>query len=126
MRKALFAGLLVVLAACAPVRQVDITWGPSPWYTYCSWDAPCWYGPNQVFIYRWGYIDRPTYLVLRSNPGRREGWANRRRDWHPGKKPHHRGSDWNARNNDQGNGKDKGKHNGKDRGKDNKPRDRNH
>ena len=96
MRKSLFAGLLVVLAACAPIRTVDISWGPSPWYTYCSWDAGCWYGPNRVFVYGWGYIDRPTYVLLRGDAGRREGWASRRREWHPGKKPQYRGQDWDA------------------------------
>jgi hypothetical protein len=110
MRKSLFAGLLVVLAACAPVRHVDVSWGPSPWYTYCSWDAPCWYGPNQVFVYGWGYVDRPTYVVLRGNPGRREGWANRRRAWYPRQRPQYRGQDWDGHKGgrDRGHGKDHG------------------
>jgi hypothetical protein len=122
MRKTLFAGLLAVMTACLPVRQVDISWGPGPWYTYCSWDAPCWYGPNQVFIYGWGYVDRPTYVVLRANPGRRDGWANRRRDWHPRKKPQYRGRDWDTRTRDQDRGHDKDR---KDHG-DRKSHDRDH
>jgi len=119
MRKSLFAGLLVVLTACGSLRQVDISWGPSPWYTYCSWDAPCWYGPTQVFVYGWGYVDRPTYVLLRGNPGRREGWANRRREWHPRKRPQYRGQDWDAHRG----GRDRGHDN--DHG-DHKPRDRDH
>ena len=115
MRKSLFAGLLVVLAACAPIRQVDISWGPSPWYPYCSWDAPCWYGPRQVFVYGWGYIDRPTYVLLRSDAGRREGWANRRREWHPGKRPQYRGQDWDGHARDRGNGKGRGDSKARDR-----------
>jgi hypothetical protein len=118
MRKSLFAGLLVMLTACGSIRQVDISWGPSPWYTYCSWDAPCWYGPNLVFVYGWGYVDRPTYVLLSGNPGRREGWAARRREWHPRKKPAYRGRDWDVYKSDRDRGHDK------DHG-DRKPRDRN-
>lgn len=95
VKASIFAGLLVVLTACVlPPSQVEIAWGPAPWYTYCSWDTPCWYGDNAVFVYGWGYVDRPTYVYLSDNPGRREGWEHRRRDWHPGKRPQYRGRDW--------------------------------
>jgi hypothetical protein len=117
MRKSLFAGLLVVLAACGPVRQVDVSYGPSPWYTYCSWDAACWYGPNQVFVYGWGYVDRPTYVLLRGDPGRRERWANRRRDWYPQQRPQYRGQDWDGRKGgrDRGHRKDRDDRRSRDR-----------
>jgi hypothetical protein len=118
MRKSLFAGLLVALAACGPVRHVDVSYGPSPWYTYCSWDAACWYGPNQVFVYGWGYVDRPTYVMLRGDPGRRERWANRRRDWYPQQRPQYRGQDWDGHKG----GRDRGR--GKDRDRKSRDRDR--
>jgi len=118
MRKLIFAGLLVVLTACGSVRQVDVSWGPSPWYTYCAWDTPCWYGPNQVFVYGWGYVDRPTYVLLYSDVSRRERWANRRRDWHPQDRPRHRGRDWD----EQKGGRDRGRDN--DRGDRKRDRDR--
>ena len=94
--KTLLTGLLVLtLSACLPAPSVvEVSWGPSPWYTYCTWDAPCWYSDNVVFLYGWGYVDRPTYAYLFDNPGRREGWEHRRRDWYPRKRPVYRGRDW--------------------------------
>ena len=124
MRKSLvFAGLLVVLSGCA-VRRVDVSYGPSPWYTYCSWDAPCWYGPNQVFVYGWGYIDRPNYVVLRSSPGRREGWANRRRAWYPRSRPQYRGQNWDGRTRDRDRSNDSERSNRRDRKRSDRSRDR--
>ena len=93
MKTSFLLALLLVLTACWP-NQVEVAWGPSPWYTYCSWDAPCWYGDNVVFVYGWGYLDRPSYVLLYANPGRREGWEHRRRDWHPNPRPQYRGRDW--------------------------------
>ena len=95
MKASLLAGLLVILTACIfPPSQVDIAWGPAPWYTYCAWDTPCWYGDNEVFVYGWGYVDRPTYVYLLDNPRSREGWEHRRREWHPRNKPQYRGREW--------------------------------
>src|SRR5262245_35563312 len=107
--KKLLAGLLItVAAACAtvPGSTVEVSWGPSPWYPYCTWDTPCWYSESQLFVYGWGYVDRPTYVTLYANPGRRDSWANRRRDWHPSSQPRHRGRNWddhdrNGRNHDR-------------------------
>ena len=94
--KTLLAGLVVLtLSACMPVPSVvEVSWGPGPWYTYCAWDTPCWYSDNTVFVYRWGYVDRPTYVYLFENPGRREAWEHRRHDWYPRKRPVYRGRDW--------------------------------
>jgi len=94
--KTLLAGcLLLILSACAPARgAVEVSWGPGPWYSYCTWEAPCWYSENSVFVYGWGYINRPTYTHLLAHPGEREGWSHRRRDWHPNDRPRYRGRDW--------------------------------
>jgi len=95
--KRLLAGVwLCFVAACLPPASttVAVSWGPNPWYTYCTWDAPCWYSGQTVFIYGWGYVERPTYVYLLANPGRREGWAHRRRAWYPGKRPEYRGQDY--------------------------------
>jgi hypothetical protein len=96
--KTLLVGLLVLtLSACMPMSSlVEVSWGPNPWYTYCSWEAPCWYSDNAVFVYGWGYVDRPTYVRLFENPGRREAWEHRRREWHPRKRPEYRGRDWDS------------------------------
>ena len=108
MKKSLFATVLLALTACLFPKEVDVSWGPAPWYTYCSWDAPCWYGPSLVYVNGWGYIDRPTYVVLRSNARRREAWEHRRRDWHPRKRPEYRGREWHADQHDGGHDKDHG------------------
>jgi hypothetical protein len=96
VRKSLLAGLLLAVASCVVPAgsEVEIAWGPSPWYTYCAWDAPCWYGDNRVFVYGWGYVDRPTYVYLYDHPARRDAWEHRRRQWHPGARPAYRGRDW--------------------------------
>ena len=96
--KTLLAGLLLLtLSACMPApSMVAVSWGPSPWYTYCTWEAPCWYSDHQVFVYGWGYLERPTYVLLYENPGRRDGWEHRRMKWVPRKRPAYRGRDWDA------------------------------
>ena len=94
MRTSIFAGLLLALTACAVPNEIEVAWGPSPWYTYCSWEAPCWYRDNAIFVYGWGYVDRPTYVYLHDHPDRREVWEHRRRDWHPRPRPQYRGRDW--------------------------------
>ena len=112
--KTLLAGiLLLTLSACLPVGSVvEVSWGPNPWYTYCTWDAPCWYSDNQVFVYGWGYLERPVYVRLFADPGQRERWEHRRAEWHPRKRPAYRGRDWDAHKDDH---KDDHK---KDRGRD--------
>ena len=111
--KASFLAALLLLTACVFPSKVEIAGGPGPWYTYCSWDMPCWYGENLVFVYGWGYVDRPTYVRLYANPGRREGWEHRRREWHPRSRPQYRGRDWDGykkgRERDHG-ARDRGKH----------------
>ena len=98
--KRLFAGLLMLtLAGCAARYSsvgVEESWGPNPWYTYCTWDSPCWYSNNSVFVYGWGRFDRPTYYELRSHPFRRERWEHRRQNWHPRNRPAYRGQDWDS------------------------------
>ena len=97
MRTLLAGALLLALSACAPsATTVTMSWGPGPWYHYCTWDAPCWYSEHQVFVYGWGYIERPQYVVLLQHPEQREGWAHRRREWYPERKPVYRGRDWDA------------------------------
>ena len=114
MKKALLVGLLLALTACVAPNRIVVAWGPAPWYTYCSWDAPCWYGDNLVFVYGWGYVDRPTYVRLFDNPGRRDGWEHRRRDWHPGARPQYRGRDWDSyktrRDKEKGQDRDRADH----------------
>jgi hypothetical protein len=98
MKTLLTGAVLVMLAACAPpaTTTVSMSWGPGPWYHYCTWDAPCWYSEHQVFVYGWGYIERPQYAYLVAHPERRDTWANRRREWYPEKRPVYRGHDWEA------------------------------
>jgi hypothetical protein len=94
--RSLIAGLvLLALSACvvAP-RAVELSWGPNPWYTYCTWAAPCWYSDDVIFVYRWGSLSRSTYAYLSAHPGERDGWSHRRRDWHPNDRPEYRGQDW--------------------------------
>jgi hypothetical protein len=101
--KTLLAGLLLLtLSACMPVGSaMEVSWGPSPWYTYCTWDAPCWYSENRVFVYGWGYLERPTYVLLYENPGQRERWEHRRAEWHPRGRPAYRGRDWDEHKHDR-------------------------
>jgi hypothetical protein len=97
--KQLFAGaVLSILVACAPATSAEVSWGPGPWYRYCTWDTPCWYPNNNAFVYGWGYIDRPTYSYLEAHPERRDGWSERRQNWHPHDRPAYRGRDrdWDA------------------------------
>ena len=101
--KALLAGLLLLaLSACVPTSSVmQVSWGSGPWYTYCTWDEPCWYSENRVFVYGWGYLRRPTYVLLYENPGRRERWEHRRGEWHPRSRPAYRGRDWDGHKKDR-------------------------
>lgn len=101
--KTLFAGLLLLtLAACMPTSsRMQVSWGTGPWYAYCTWDDPCWYSDNRVFVYGWGYLERPSYVLLYENPGRRESWQHRRAEWHPRGRPQYRGRDWDAHKKDR-------------------------
>ena len=102
--------LMLTLSACAPPATMEVSWGPGPWYNYCTWDAPCWYSDTQVFVYGWGYLPRTTYVTLYANPGRREHWEHRRREWHPDNRPAYRGQDWDGHKENNGrNHKDHGR-----------------
>ena len=96
MKRLLAVMLGLTLWACAPSRTtVSMSWGPN-WYSYCTWDTPCWYSDHVIFVYGWGYIEKPIYVYLVEHPSQREGWAYRRREWHPSNKPAYRGRDWNG------------------------------
>ena len=95
--------LMLTLSACVPPSTtMEVSWGPGPWYTYCTWDAPCWYSDTEVFVYGWGYLPRPTYVTLFADPGRREHWEHRRRQWHPENRPAYRGRDWDGHKQNHG------------------------
>jgi hypothetical protein len=111
MRTWLAGLLLVAVSACMPApRRIEVAWGPNPWYSYCTWDAPCWYSDRVIFVYGWGYLDRPTYVALFEHPARREGWSHRRRNWHPRKRPEYRGRDWDRHKKNQGDHDHRDKH----------------
>jgi hypothetical protein len=70
LRKVLFGLVLIVLAACAPIRytEVDVGFGPEVWYSYCTWNYPCFYPNNLVFVWGWGWIPIERYYWYRSHP----------------------------------------------------------
>lgn len=71
MNKILASLALVFLAACYPVRYVAVDASTVPAYTYCSWDNPCYYAGDEVYIYEWGWFTPTEYVYYVYHPYRR-------------------------------------------------------
>lgn len=72
MKKLIISLFVFVLVSCSPAPiqyvVVDAPYATEPWYVSCTWDYPCFYPHNTVFIYGWGYYSTNQYVYFHRYP----------------------------------------------------------